>query len=441
MKFIYHITILLFLLSFSILKKGKAQALLTKAEAVKATLANNYDIRIGEKDLQVATNNAVRQNAGYLPTLNASAGASADIGGANFTFADGRKDSSPLGLANGINANLSGNYTIYDKSRAITLNQLLETRNVVELQQRLTMEQTLLQVFSLYYDIARQHQNLTVLNETIAVTRKRLQRSQYRYEYGQGNRLDILNAEVNVQRDSINILNITQQLENSKRNLNVLMGVDMNNTFEVDTTVVYTANLTLDALRTAAVNQNVSLLLLNKNVNLSQLDLQLIDASRKPTIGASAGLNYRFQNNFSSSFVAQQASQGLNLGINLNWNIFDGGRRKIQEQNTRVNLESLDIQREQIEAQLSRDVANAWGNYQNALFILQAEQQNVATSQENLYQTEERFKAGQLNSVEFRQAQLNLLNARTSYNAAKFDAKVLELQLLQLSGVILEVGF
>lgn len=423
------------------IKNGNAQQILTKAEAVKTTLANNYDIRIGEKDIQIATNSAVKQNAGYLPTLTGSANASADIGGANFTFADGRKDSSPLGLANGANASLTGNYTIYDKSRAITLNQLLETRNLVELQQRLTMEQTLLQVFSAYYDIARQTQNLTVLKETIDVTRKRLERAQYRFDYGQGNRLDILNAEVDIQRDSVNILNITQQISNSKRNLNVIMGVDMDSNFEVDTNVVYANNLTLEELTTAARNNNVNVLLVDKNVELTQYDLQLIDAGRRPTVGASAALSYRFQDNFSSSFIDKQTSQGLNVGVNLNWNIFDGGRRKIQEQNTKVNIESLSVQREQLEAELSRDVANAWGNYQNALFVLQAEEKNVATSQENLRQTEDRFKAGQLNSVEFRQAQLNLLNARTNYNAAKFDAKILELQLLQLSGEILVVGF
>jgi outer membrane protein TolC len=43
--------------------------------------------------------------------------------------------------------------------------------------------------------------------------------------------------------------------------------------------------------------------------------------------------------------------------------------------------------------------------------------------------------------LEFRQAQLNLLNAQTSYNLAKFDAKLAEVQLLQLTGQLLNIEF
>lgn len=46
-----------------------------------------------------------------------------------------------------------------------------------------------------------------------------------------------------------------------------------------------------------------------------------------------------------------------------------------------------------------------------------------------------------VNSIEFRQAQLNLLNAELSRNQAKFAAKLAELDLLQISGQLLDVEF
>ena len=63
------------------------------------------------------------------------------------------------------------------------------------------------------------------------------------------------------------------------------------------------------------------------------------------------------------------------------------------------------------------------------------------TSENNFERTKEQFKIGQVNSIEFRQAQLNLLNAELSRNQAKYDAKLAELQLLQLSGELLNVQF
>ena len=46
-----------------------------------------------------------------------------------------------------------------------------------------------------------------------------------------------------------------------------------------------------------------------------------------------------------------------------------------------------------------------------------------------------------LNAIEFRQAQLNLLNAETSSNAAKYNAKLAEYALMQLSGQLLNTDF
>ena len=77
--------------------------------------------------------------------------------------------------------------------------------------------------------------------------------------------------------------------------------------------------------------------------------------------------------------------------------------------------------------------------YQNTLFILEVQQQNVITSQNNFDRTQERFKLGQVSSIEFRQAQINLLNAVTAVSNAKYDAKLIELELLQLTGELLNV--
>ena len=95
------------------------------------------------------------------------------------------------------------------------------------------------------------------------------------------------------------------------------------------------------------------------------------------------------------------------------------------------------MQKQQLQMELERDVANTWESYQNALYVLEAEAASLVTNQLNLQRTEEQFKAGQVSSVEFRQAQVNLLNSATNYNNARYDAKLIELQLLQLSGGLL----
>ncbi|MDH3323493.1 MAG: TolC family protein, partial [Flavobacteriaceae bacterium] len=109
--------------------------------------------------------------------------------------------------------------------------------------------------------------------------------------------------------------------------------------------------------------------------------------------------------------------------------------------NAKIAIDNSSIQKEQVDQDLERNVANAWETYQNALFILQAEQKNVETNKRNFSRSEEQFKLGQIISVEFRLAQVNLLNAVNNLNQAKYVAKVAELKLLQLSGDLLGASY
>ncbi|MEL7002830.1 MAG: TolC family protein, partial [Bacteroidota bacterium] len=90
---------------------------------------------------------------------------------------------------------------------------------------------------------------------------------------------------------------------------------------------------------------------------------------------------------------------------------------------------------------VTRDFDNAWGDYNNKLFVLNAQEKNLATNRINFERTEEQYRIGRVTSIEFRQAQINLLNAQTSRNQAKYDAKLAELLLIQLSGGILEATY
>ncbi|MDP4989422.1 MAG: TolC family protein, partial [Polaribacter sp.] len=145
--------------------------------------------------------------------------------------------------------------------------------------------------------------------------------------------------------------------------------------------------------------------------------------------------------NPATSFLAGATITGLNAGLNLTWNLFDGGATKTRVTNAKIALDNQQILLEQQKTTIQNNLKNTWENYQNQLFILSAQEKNVLTSQDNFNRTEDRYKLGQVTSIEFRQAQINLLNAKTAFNNAKFDAKLIEIQLLQLSGDILNVAF
>jgi len=73
--------------------------------------------------------------------------------------------------------------------------------------------------------------------------------------------------------------------------------------------------------------------------------------------------------------------------------------------------------------------------------VFEIQEQNVITNKNNFERSKERFNLGQITSIEFRQAQINLINAQTNKNLAKYEAKFAELQLLQQIGQLLNIEF
>lgn len=419
-----------------------AQKILTKNEALKIALENNYGVKIAANNVIVSKNNSSIYNSRYLPTISTNAGANysnqnqeIESQSGNITKVNGAETKS-------FNASINVNYTIFDGlGRKYTYKQLKESYNLSELQAREAIEDMHLQLFNSYFQIARLSESTKNLQRTLNISKQRLKRAKYQYEYGQTTKLELLNAQVDVNNDSINLINSNQEFSNSKRNLNIVLGIQKSNNYDVETNVEFNTLYSYDELLTKAKENNVLLKQNQSNIAISQFNIKANKAGFLPTVGLSSSYGWNKNINPTTSFTAETNSLGLNAGVNLSWNIFDGGSTKTRVANAKIALDNQQIGQQQQIDLLENEVKNTFELYQNKLFILEAQKQNEITSQNNLDRTQERYKLGQITSIEFRQAQLNLLNTQNAVNNAQYDAKLIELELLQLSGDILNVQF
>ena len=435
----YQLTFLFLLGCISL----QAQDVLTTDEAVKLALDYNYGIKIATNTVEIADNNQGVLNTGYLPTLTGLAGGTIDL-----QDSEGQRTEGDPVIANGIetrryNASLNLNYTLFDGlGRLYNYRRLKEEFQLSELEARETIETTIIQLYSIYYTIAQLSENTDALEQTIAISKNRLTRSGYQFDYGQATKLEVLNAEVDINNDSINIINIRQELKNTKRDLNVVMGNSYAEDFNVNTDVSFLLQLSKEELLTKTKANNVLILQTERNINISQFDIKTNRAQFLPTVGlvGSYGWNETTTDN-PLAFTIQSTASGVSGGLNLTWNLFDGGSTLTRVRNAKINLESQKLQKEQLLIDVERNFNNAWDDYQNKLVVFQVQEDNIKTAQNNFDRTEEKFKIGQVNSIEFRQAQLNLLNAELSRNQAKYTAKLSELEVLQISGELLNIQF
>jgi outer membrane protein TolC len=429
---------------------GFSQEILTKNEALKITLANNFGIKIATNTLEIAKNNTSIYNRAALPTVVLNSGANYSRNNQSLTFTDRETGNDADIAGSGIvsktyNASLGLNYTIFDGlGRKYNYQQLKETYNLTALQAKETIENTYLQLFTTYFQIARLSENTENLSEALAISKRRLKRAKYQYEYGQFTKLEYLNAQVDVNNDSITVMNAKQLLNNAKRGLNVILGAKEDVNYRVETAVEYNKLMNYKDLKIKTLENNSLLNQNEKNIAISEFNIKINKANLLPSLNfnSSYGFNRTENENLINPFGAKLiTSDGLNAGINLTWNIFDGGATKTRIANSKIALDNQQILLAQQKVNIENNLKSSWENYKNQLFILSAQNQNVLTTQNNFDRTQERFKLGQITSIEFRQAQVNLINSKTSLNNAKFDAKLIELQLLQLSGDIMNVKF
>ncbi|CDF80112.1 outer membrane efflux protein [Formosa agariphila KMM 3901] len=417
-----------------------AQRILTPEEAVELTLEHNYGIKITNNTVEVAENNASILNSGYLPTLTGAAGANYNLDNTEAQFSNGETTTLNGAESSRYDASVTLNYLLFDGlGRQYNYQRLKEEFNLSQLEARETIENVVLQLFAVYYSLANISENKASLEQTINISKDRLLRSQYQFEYGQNTKLDVLNAEVDINNDSINLINTKQNLINTKRDLNVIIGNKIASDFEVETDIDFLLQLDKEDLLEKTKANNISLLQANKNIELSKIDIKSSKSQYLPSLGLNGSYGWNKNNNNAASFVSQSTNSGISGGLNLSWNLFDGGSTITQVKNSKIILENQELQKEQLILDIERNFYNAWDNYQNKLAIYRVQEDNIRTAENNFERTEEKFKLGQTTSIEFRQAQLNLRNAELSRNQAKFDAKLAELDVLQISGELLNI--
>ena len=439
----YYKIILVFIVVIFTIKSSFTQQVVKPSDAIALALEYNYGIQIAKNNVEVAANNKNILNSGYLPTLTGIAGGNIDSQDAEGQLANGDVRVAEGAETRRYNASINLNYTLFDGlGRYYDYKRLKEEYNLSELQARETIENTTVQLLTVYYNVAQQSENFNALKETLKISKDRLTRSEYQFDYGQNTKLDVLNAEVDINNDSINIINARQNLINSKRDLNLVTGNKITNLFEVDTTITFLLALNKDDLKNKVFENNITLIQNERNIAINEFTLKANKSGYLPTIGLTGSYGWNEStNNSPLAFVLQNTSTNVSAGINLTWNLFDGGTTVTRVKNARINLENQKLQKEQLRLDIERNFNNTWDDYQNKLTIYKVQEDNIRTAKNNFERTREKFKLGQVTSIEFRQAQLNLLNAELSRNQAKYDAKLAEVLVLQVSGELLNIQF
>ena len=420
-----------------------AQENLNVSDAVKLTLENNLDIKITENQNKIFKNNASFLNSGYLPKLTTSAGFNKSKQNVEIETPNNLKGKLDNMKSENSFSNISLEYVLFDNNgRKFNFKKSKELSSRSELEVKEVIENTLIQLYSIFYEVCRLSEEKEIIKSSLEISKSRLERNKTKFEFGQSTKLELLNAEVDVNTDSIRYLNAIKNLSNAKRDLNLVMNVDLDSDYILDQGVVYNSKENIISFYNNAAENNNKLKIYDKSVEISGYELKSIRSTYLPTIGLIGSYDWNESiNDNPYAFFNKNIYDGISGGVNLRWDVFKSGKRVTENKNAKVMLENSKIEKEKAYLMFQKELNNSHDTYKNNLFILEVQEQSLNTSNNNFLRNLEKYEIGLVSSIEFRNAQLNLLNAKLSRNKARYDAKLSELYFLKVSGVIIDSSF
>lgn len=411
-----------------------AQELLTAEEAVRIALQNNYAIEMARNELEIDRVGVSWGNAGILPAVGLTANSNNSIQSTRQTRADGNVIEVDNARNNNLNYGVVADWTLFDGFRMFArYDQLKELEKLGEAELKQTILTRLSDVLITYYDLVQQQQQLSALDSTMVISEQRMELAQNRFTIGRSSKLEVLNAQVDLNTDRTTMLRQQELLSNTKIRLNELLAREPATNFTVQQDVEVDDDLLLEELERMAMEQNPLLQAQIITRNIAQLQLKQVKGGRYPTIEANTGYIFS-QNESPVGFTTFGRSEGFNYGFSARMNLFDGFNQKQNEKVASLQVENSEVAIEQQSQSLQAQLNRAYQTYLTNISLIKLEGENEAIARENLEITMEKFRIGTIPTIEFRTAQLNYINAIVRHSNAKFQAKLSEISLKEFAG-------
>lgn len=410
--------------------------LLTLKDAVEIALKNNYNIKLSQNNSTIASNNVTLGNAGILPVVTGDF----NDNNSRQTTKQTRNDGTVNNIRNAKNSNnnygVNLNWTIFDGfAMFANYDQLKQMDKLGVLRLQDTIQRTVASVIDTYYNLISQNEQIKALKGAIDISRTQLRIANDKFAVGRASRLEVLNAQVNLNTDTGNLVIQYQQFKTAKIQLNQLLIRDLQTDFSVADTIIVDEKLALADVLNNAQLQNPAILSAQINQRLAEINLKQVRATRYPQVGLTSG--YTFTNSKTpAGFTLSQNVHGFNYGLTASINIFNGFNQNRREKNAKIQIDNAGIAAKQTKLDIESQINSLFVAYLSGLDLVKLEEANVNLNKKNLDITLDKYKLGNITPLEVREAQRNYLDAQSKFFAAQYQSKQAEIMLKQITNSI-----
>ena len=409
---------------------------MTVEDAIRLGLKNNYAIQIARNEAEVALNNRGKGIANFLPVIDSAS---------DFRYDDTNENTgSPTSFGNTVTRTadtfLSLSWTLFDGFRMFAdKNRYDELARSGEAQSRDSIERTVVSIMANFFNLVQQEQLLDVVSDTLAVSKKRLEREEVRRDLGGASSTDLLNARVNYNKDKATLLDQELAVTIARNELNIVLAQDPRTPIVVKKEIVIPPfTIGYEDLLQQARERNSTLLTARYEKQVAEEDVRIARSVFWPRLSLNGSYGYLDRSLFGDDVVAgtdrDRYAINSSIGLFLTFNLFNGNIDTIDYQNAKIDLLNSDLTVRNIENEIAGLVREKYTTFQKRMTKVALEEENTGTAKQNMELQKERYATGASDSLDFRDAQVNYAQAQVRLIVARFDARISLLEIQQLVG-------
>ena len=433
----------------------------TLEECVTYAIQNNISIKQSELDSKMALIDKKSAVGRFLPSLNASASHSWNIG-------------LNQDITTGLLQNKTTQFTSAGANVGIDIYRGLQNQNtlrkanlsIVAAKYQLVKmkEDVALNVANAFLQVLFNKENLKVQKEQLRINEKQYARSEELVKAGSIPRGDLLDVKATLALNNQNVITAENSLLISKLSLSHLLQLkDFENFDVVDDTDVKDENnimaQTPSAIYEKAFEGRTELKIARTNLEIAEKNVAIAKGAFQPTLQGFYSFNSRVaysdrvtgvipntsnptsivgfvegtnQNVLSPNFTRVlgnpapffdqfNTNKGQSFGMQLSVPVFNGFSARNNVERSKVSLEQSKIAVEQQNLDLQRNVYTAFADAKGALNAYESSVAALEARQGAYNYATEKYSVGLMNSFDFNQSQTLLTNAQSEVLRTKYD--------------------
>jgi outer membrane protein TolC len=303
----------------------------------------------------------------------------------------------------------------------------------------LAQQQLMISVASNYYGILRDEMLIEVNQRALERARLLLEAAEAKLKIGMASKMDVFRAELQVLASENGMVDALESLDNTRRQFNLLLGVDLETTFELTSTLEYQpVEIQKEELLQYALDHRLELQEAADAVQDAERRLKIAKQNLYPPLDLS--IQYTFSgegDGFDQSLELDDNSWGV--GVNTSFDL-DFARDRAAYQQAQLSLNSAIRAWEAKQQDVLLEVLQMINSLKQTQARVELQQQSVMQAKKQLELSELRYKKGLSDNLDVIDAEEALLNANTSYYSAIVQHLIAQLRLKQATAT-LEVPF